>query len=270
MSFAGVGSFGNYDRTAQNTGIPTLTRPATRDDAAAGAEKPEKQPEEPGAATEPAGTRATSLTEMGTDTPARDKETTPGPDTASEIDEAGEQRRDEAVQALARTYTTRSHATGAEPDGQNVFLAAAGDGDSPLNPNGPNFRARAWAKAVVDMVATEGHQFRTSGVCFQNLNVYGFGAATDYQKDVFNVWLEAAGLVRRVLGHGQRRIDVLRSFDGVVRKGEMLVVLGPPGSGCSSLLKTIAGETSGLYVDGASYFNYQGKQAARGSHDGDR
>jgi len=242
--------------------MPTVTRPATHDDA----DKPSDEAGGVGVA-EPAGTRATSVTEMGTETPARDKETTPGPDTASEINEAGapgdagddgsEHRRNDAVQALARTYTTHSQATGVEP-GQNVFLAAAA-GDSPLNPNGPNFRAHAWAKAVVDMVATEGHQFRTSGVCFQNLNVYGYGAATDYQKDVFNVWLEVAGLVRRIFGYGKRRIDILRNFDGVVRKGEMLVVLGPPGSGCSSLLKTIAGETSGLYVDSTSYFNYQGK-----------
>jgi len=169
------------------------------------------------------------------------------------------------VQALARRYTAQSNATGAgagagAAPGQNVFFAASEDPDSPLNPGSANFRARAWAKAVVDMVATEGHAFRTSGVCFQNLNVFGFGKATDYQKDVANVWLEVAGLARRLVGGGKRRIDILRSFDGVVRKGEMLVVLGPPGSGCSTLLKTIAGETNGIYVDDKSYFNYQGEQ----------
>lgn len=38
----------------------------------------------------------------------------------------------------------------------------------------------------------------------------------------------------------------------------MLVVLGPPGSGCSTFLKTIAGETHGFFVDESSYLNYQG------------
>ena len=39
----------------------------------------------------------------------------------------------------------------------------------------------------------------------------------------------------------------------------MLVVLGPPGSGCSTLLKTLAGETHGFKVQGE--LNYQGISA---------
>ncbi len=177
-------------------------------------------------------------------------------DDDDDDDEAAERRRDEQVQALARQYSQASDVH-AHP-GKSVFDVGLTDPDSPLNPNSTNFRARAWAKAVVDMVARDGGEFRTTGVCFQNLNVFGFGAGTDYQKDVANVWLEAAGLVRRIFGAGKRRIDILRGFDGVVRKGEMLVVLGPPGAGCSTLLKTIAGETSGIFVDDDSYFNYQG------------
>lgn len=41
----------------------------------------------------------------------------------------------------------------------------------------------------------------------------------------------------------------------------MLVVLGPPGSGCSTLLKTIAGEMNGIHADRESYMNYQGKSS---------
>ena len=91
------------------------------------------------------------------------------------------------------------------------------------------------------------------------MNVHGFGASTDYQKDVANVWLSAAGSIRQLSSSNRQRIDILRNFDGIVRTGEMLVVLGPPGSGCSTFLKTIAGEMNGIYVDDGSYFNYQGK-----------
>jgi energy-coupling factor transporter ATP-binding protein EcfA2 len=35
-------------------------------------------------------------------------------------------------------------------------------------------------------------------------------------------------------------LEILRDFDGLVKSGEMLVVLGRPGSGCSTFLKTIA------------------------------
>jgi ABC-type multidrug transport system ATPase subunit len=99
---------------------------------------------------------------------------------------------------------------------------------------------------------------RTAGIAFRNLSAHGFGAATDYQKSVGNVMLEGVGLVRRLMGVGQQRIDILRNFDGLLKPGEMLVVLGPPGSGCSTFLKTIAGETHGFNVDKDSYINYQG------------
>ncbi|KAI1323108.1 ABC-2 type transporter-domain-containing protein [Xylariaceae sp. FL0255] len=176
-------------------------------------------------------------------------------DTSTDDDAVEIQRRESIVTELARKYTTQSHADG----GANPYLDT--DENSPLNPHSPHFSARAWAKAVVDMASRDGNGFRSAGVCFQNLNVHGFGTTTDYQVDVANIFLKTAGMARRYLGHGQQKIDILRNFDGLVRKGEMLVVLGPPGSGCSTFLKSIAGETSGIYIDQNSYFNYQGISA---------
>ncbi|KAL2262783.1 hypothetical protein VTK26DRAFT_77 [Humicola hyalothermophila] len=266
MSFTGTGSFGNYDLTAQLTGSP-LARVRTHEQAkeaeAAAAGEPSPARNE-----NISQTRATSETEVADGDASRnekEKDTTQlndATDTAAEDeeDEAIEQaRRSSLVQALARKYTSQSQAN--VPPGANPFVIASEDEESPLNPNGPNFNALAWAKAVVNMVTEEGHQFRTAGVAFQNLNVHGFGSPTDYQKDVLNVWMEAVGLVRSISGHGKRRIDILRDFDGLVRKGEMLVVLGPPGSGCTTFLKTIAGDYNGIYVDDKSYFNYQGLTA---------
>jgi len=259
MSFTGTGSFGNYDLTAQMTGSP-LARQTTHDQED---EAVTTTNTSPARHEDVSRTRATSVTEVADgDVPRHDKDLTPGnaTDTAAEDDEesdgAIEQgRRNSIVQTLARQYTSQSHAG----PGGNPFQIASEDEASPLNPNGPNFNARAWAKAVVNMVSGEGHQFRTSGVAFQHLNVHGFGSATDYQKDVINVWLEAVGLVRKLTGNGARRIDILRDFDGLVRKGEMLVVLGPPGSGCTTFLKTIAGDYNGIFMDDNSYFNYQGE-----------
>ncbi|OJJ07476.1 hypothetical protein ASPVEDRAFT_88724 [Aspergillus versicolor CBS 583.65] len=169
------------------------------------------------------------------------------------IEETG--RRHSLVQFLARTFTSESRS---HPNG-GVF--AQTDPDSCLNPNSSSFNARAWARALVDKVASGGASLRTSSVCFQNMTVSGYSAGTRYQKTVPNVWLEAIGLARQTLGHGQSRAAILRDFDGVVQRGEMLVVLGPPGSGCSTFLKTLAGETNGLFVDKESYFNYQGVTA---------
>ena len=165
-------------------------------------------------------------------------------------------RRTSVVQALARSYSRASAAGPGGAGGENPFFA---EEDSPLNPNSANFSGREWAKAIVELVSQDGAGFRSSGVCFQNLNVHGFGASTDYQKDVANVWLSLAATARQLTGSGRQRIDILRQFDGLVHKGEMLVVLGPPGSGCSTFLKTIAGEMNGIFVDDGSYFNYQGE-----------
>ncbi|KAG6038653.1 ZEB2-regulated ABC transporter 1 [Claviceps citrina] len=168
------------------------------------------------------------------------------------------QRRSSAVHALARSYSRSSAAAYHGAAGQNPFFA---EKDSPLNPNSPHFSSREWAKAVAELVTQDGQMLRSAGVCFQNLNVHGFGAGTDYQKDVANVWLSAAGAARQLTGRKKQRIDILRNFDGLVRKGEMLVVLGPPGSGCSTFLKTIAGEMNGIYAGDGAYFNYQGISA---------
>ncbi|KAI2636813.1 ABC-2 type transporter-domain-containing protein [Xylaria nigripes] len=191
-------------------------------------------------------TRATSITEIGDDQ-SSDEE-------AIEIG-----RRESLVQELARKYTSQSHAQWTP--GANPYLD--GDANSPLNPNSSNFSARAWSKAIAEMTASEGKEFRTAGVAFQNLNVHGFGTATDYQKDVANVWIEGVSVASRLLRRDKgTKIDILRNFDGLVRKGEMLVVLGPPGSGCTTLLKAISGETAGIYIDDKSYFNYQGISAS--------
>jgi ABC-type multidrug transport system fused ATPase/permease subunit len=163
-------------------------------------------------------------------------------------------KREAEVHRLARHFTQQSAYS---TDGQNPFTADAG---SPLDPNGESFSARAWCKAMLQLQTQDdqAHPPRTLGVAFSDLNVHGFGSDTDYQKSVGNVWLQALGLVRRAFGQRQHKIDILRGLDGLVEAGEMLVVLGPPGSGCSTFLKTITGETHGFYIDKNSDLNYQG------------
>ncbi|KAK4549777.1 hypothetical protein LTR36_005078 [Oleoguttula mirabilis] len=168
--------------------------------------------------------------------------------------EDGKARRDFEVAQLARSLsrqTTWSTVPG------NPFEAEKG---SALDPHSENFRARQWVKSMIKLNEAENKApSRTAGVAFRNLNVHGFGAATDYQKDVGNVWLESVGLAKKVLGMAKpRRIDILRDFEGLVESGEMLVVLGPPGSGCTTFLKTLTGETHGFNVDEGSYLNFQG------------
>jgi ABC-type iron transport system FetAB ATPase subunit len=132
--------------------------------------------------------------------------------------------------------------------------------DSELDPHSPNFRARRWVKSMLKFSREDGRVApRTGGVAFRNLSAHGYGSATDYQSNVGNVWLSLASPVKKLLGlDKKRRINILQNFEGLVESGEMLVVLGPPGSGCSTFLKTLTGEIHGFEVDKDSYLNYQG------------
>lgn len=181
------------------------------------------------------------------------------------IDEAkDEERMEEEVTRLARKLTresTRPHALTREStiaQGENPFLGA--DEDSTLNPHSDKFVARDWMKNVLALTSRDPERYppRQAGVSFRNLSVHGFGSPTDYQKDVFNSIFQVGAMFRAMTGTGKNRIQILRDFDGLVKSGEMLVVLGRPGSGCSTFLKTLAGEMNGIHKGEGSHMNYQG------------
>ncbi|TVY38692.1 ZEB2-regulated ABC transporter [Lachnellula occidentalis] len=184
--------------------------------------------------------------------------------TQAQRDLDEQDKRDQDVHALARRYTTKS--TNSAYEG-NPFEA---DENSPLNPNSPKFSSRAFAKSLLNMCARDPEKWkqRTAGFSFKDLDVYGFGSTTDYQKTVGNVILESFGAAKAIFsGDKGQRINILQNMEGLVHNGEMLVVLGPPGSGCSTFLKTIAGETHGFFVEETSKVNYQGISPKRMHND---
>ncbi|CAI6094303.1 unnamed protein product [Clonostachys chloroleuca] len=168
------------------------------------------------------------------------------------------ERRHSTVQSLARQFSQHSAVGDVNENPKALF--ANDDPESPLNPSGHNFSARTWAKTLARYNIDNGIGFRKTGFCFQDLNVFGYGTSTDYQKNLGNMFLEIPNLFRKAFmtNKGQRRIDILRGCDGVVKPGEMLVILGPPGAGCTTFLKAIAGEHNGIYLDSAAYLNYNG------------
>lgn len=178
-------------------------------------------------------------------------------DEVYSLDDANVLNRDDygvGVRTLARQLTAQSHS--AEATG-NPFQAPSG---SALDPNSDSFRPKAWTRAMLQLAqeSSEHYKARTAGVCFKDLSAYGHGSGSDFQKDVGNIFWQAIGWGKRLLGKKGHRIDILRNFEGVVNAGEMLVVLGPPGAGCTTFLKTLAGETEGFIVDSKSHINYQG------------
>lgn len=157
---------------------------------------------------------------------------------------------------LARQITLHSIQTPAG-DYVNPFH---GSDDSQLDPRSGKFSPQAWIKTLVGIQSRDPQRYpsRVAGVSYRNLKVHGFGTPTDYQKTFGNYPLAIASIFNKLTGRGKTKIQILRDFDGLVKSGEMLVVLGRPGSGCSTLLKTIAGETHGFFIDSESEINYQG------------
>jgi ATP-binding cassette subfamily G (WHITE) protein 2 (PDR) len=149
-------------------------------------------------------------------------------DHTVERQSTSEADRDEKVKQLARTFTQRSVRHGDGGDYVNPFL---GSDDPLLDPASGKFSARAWVKTLIGIQSRDPERYprRVAGVSYKNLNVHGFGTPTDYQKSFGNAPLELFSLFDKLRGRGQTKIQILRDFDGLIKSGEMLVVLGRPG-----------------------------------------
>ncbi|KAK9388454.1 P-loop containing nucleoside triphosphate hydrolase protein [Lipomyces mesembrius] len=104
----------------------------------------------------------------------------------------------------------------------------------------------------------DGIKHARAGFTFKNLNVSGTGAELQLQSTVASL-LMAPFRFRDAfnLGHMPEK-QILRNFNGTVKDGEMLIVLGKPGSGCTTFLKSISGEIRGLNVHKDSVIHYNG------------
>lgn len=181
--------------------------------------------------------------------------TSEDPKPPVEIDER-ESLRKQQVAELARSFSIQS--------GQRKPQLLHDDArESYLNPLSSNFNATGWAREFYNARhSAEGSTSRrVVGFAARDLNVGGYGLGVDYQMSVGNApvkLLKAVGdFVRKHTAQGQK-VKILRDVNALVLPGEQLCVLGPPGSGCSTFLKTISGNTYGLNVGRSSHLNYHG------------
>lgn len=132
----------------------------------------------------------------------------------------------EVVQ-LARTITNASIANQHLAEGDNPF---EGSTDPRLDPLSGKFDYHLWIRSVLGLAQRDlNRPRRTAGISYRGLSAYGFGKPTDYQATVGNYLMGVISGIRSLQGNKGRRIDILRDFEGLVKQGEMLVVLGRPG-----------------------------------------
>jgi len=109
----------------------------------------------------------------------------------------------------------------------------------------------------------EGVQLRRAGLVVRNLNVSGTGKGLNIQAtagDTFMAPFRIGSTIKQIRSKSEKKI--LHQFDSLIKTGELLIVLGRPGSGCTTYLKTITGETLGLEVAKDSVIHYNGKSRA--------
>ncbi|KAL6303777.1 pleiotropic drug resistance ABC transporter [Sparassis latifolia] len=141
-----------------------------------------------------------------------------------------------------RNLLLRSH------NRRQSFSAAA----EPTLSSAGRFDLEKALRRAISMLDESDIKTRELGVAFRNLRVVGLGATALHQPtvgSVLNPWNFLKSLLR--LRHPPLR-DILSDFEGVVRSGEMLLVLGRPGAGCSTFLRVLANqreEYHGVYGD---------------------
>ncbi|KAH9480206.1 Brefeldin A resistance protein [Psilocybe cubensis] len=111
---------------------------------------------------------------------------------------------------------------------------------------------------------------RELGVTFKDLHVVGLGAAASHQDTIAST-LNPVNLIKVIQNqrHPATR-DILSGFEGVVRPGEMLLVLGRPGSGCSTFLKILSNKRDEYHaVNGDVHYDSFSPETIAKSYRGD-
>lgn len=97
---------------------------------------------------------------------------------------------------------------------------------------------------------------RQLGVCFERLRVVGLGSEASFQETVGSLLnpMEIPGRINNMLHPSLK--EIISGFEGVVRPGDMVLVLGNPGSGCSTFLKTLTNQIGEYHlVEGERHYD---------------
>ncbi|KAI5799098.1 ABC-2 type transporter-domain-containing protein [Peziza echinospora] len=118
------------------------------------------------------------------------------------------------------------------------------------------FDLESYLRGEQGQQSESGIKSKKIGVLWQDLTVSGAGGSKTYVatfpdaiKSFFDVW----GYAKQIFGIRRKgqEIDILKHFRGVAKPGEMVLVLGRPGSGCTTFLKVIANQRDGYTkIDG--------------------
>ncbi|KAH0522825.1 hypothetical protein TsFJ059_006614 [Trichoderma semiorbis] len=173
-------------------------------------------------------------------------------------EESMEQEDKTELKRIATALSRRQSQVAAPARRQSTGLGTVDEYDATLDPDRREFDLSKWLLRFIRELNEKGLADRQIGVLFRNLDVFGSGSAIQLQNTVGSV-LTAPLRLGEFFSFGKKEPKhILHNFNGLVKSGELLVVLGRPGSGCSTLLKSICGELHGLNIGEKSAISYNG------------
>lgn len=139
------------------------------------------------------------------------------------------------------------------------------------DPTAEDFDYKTHLRHTLRRGEKEGVLHRELGVSFEHLTVTGDGSGLAYAPTLGEILTAPARIVSTIkAGRHPATKTILNDFTGSVRPKEMLLVLGRPGAGCSSLLKVLSNNVESFHpIEGE--VSYEGASPAemKRSHAGD-
>ncbi|KAI0375499.1 hypothetical protein BV20DRAFT_1073696 [Pilatotrama ljubarskyi] len=152
---------------------------------------------------------------------------------------------------LQRVLSIRSQQAGSEPTERSATDHDIEKGEKGEQP----FDLRAYLASSNDAYQKAGIAHKHVGVTWENLQVEGIGGAghkiyvRTFGEDVLSFWFTPLRILKSALERVVPAIrpqlpvtTILHPSSGLLKPGQMCLVLGCPGSGCTTFLKAIANE----------------------------
>jgi ABC-type uncharacterized transport system YnjBCD ATPase subunit len=166
--------------------------------------------------------------------------------------------------AQSRPSTARPHSSVTDDEPGDIGAAAAEKED--------DFELDQFMREGHFEKRKDGQSAKKVGVVWRNLVVKGTGSTASFVRTLPDAIIGTFGpdLYKIVSGyipalrlkrHTQTRV-LIHDFSGLVKDGEMMLVLGRPGSGCSTFLKAIANDRES-YAEVTGDVSYGGIPAGR-------
>jgi ATP-binding cassette subfamily G (WHITE) protein 2 (SNQ2) len=106
------------------------------------------------------------------------------------------------------------------------------------------FDFRGFLQDILEYGIQHGRSRRTVGLAFSDVGVDGAGVGY-HEGATFGSRLAFPANILKERGRKRHVKHILQGVEGAVRPGQMLLVLGVPGSGCTTLLKTLTCQEGG-------------------------